>query len=88
MYLGREKTDPKKQISYYFPDKTMWKSFVCASTAAVMLKALDPFRTGETALYHVKYDTDWHVFEVGPYIVMGIIGVSLELTFVPATSLT
>lgn len=83
MRVVRRATNPKKQISYYFPDKTMWKSFVCASTAAVMLKALDPFRTGETALYHVKYDTDWHAFEIGPYIVMGIIGVSQIQTIVP-----
>lgn len=53
----------------------MWKSFVCASTAALMLKMFDPFRTGETALYHVKYDTDWHAFETVSFIVMGIIGV-------------
>ncbi|KAK7739613.1 chloride channel [Diaporthe eres] len=64
-----------EQISYYFPDKTMWKSFVCAMTAAVVLKALDPFRTGETALYHVKYSTEWHNFEaVGPFLVLGFLG--------------
>lgn len=57
----------------------MWKSFVCASTAALMLKMFDPFRTGETALYHVKYDTDWHAFETASFIIMGIIGVSLTL---------
>lgn len=51
---------------------------MCASTAAVMLKALDPFRTGETALYHVKYDTDWHGFEFAAYIFMGIMGVSRQ----------
>lgn len=55
----------------------MWKSFVCAMTAAVVLKALDPFRTGETALYHVKYSTEWHNFEaVGPFLVLGVLGVS------------
>lgn len=58
----------------------MWKSFVCASTAAVMLKALDPFRSGETALYHVKYDTDWHGFEFFAYFFLGIMGVSRECT--------
>ncbi|KUI64862.1 H(+)/Cl(-) exchange transporter 3 [Cytospora mali] len=63
-----------EQISYYFPDKTMWKSFVCAMTAAVVLKAVDPFRTGETALYHVKYSTDWHGFETGPFVMLGIMG--------------
>lgn len=61
----------------------MWKSFVCASTAALMLKMFDPFRTGETALYHVKYDTDWHAFETAPFVVMGIIGVSRRAPFPP-----
>lgn len=63
-----------EQISYYFPDKTMWKSFVCAMTAAVVLKAVDPFRSGQTALYHVKYSTEWHGFETGPFVLLGIIG--------------
>lgn len=77
----------KQQISYYFPDKTMWKSFVCASVAAVILKALDPFRTGETALYHVKYDTEWHAFEFGPFVLMGIIGVGRKYTSLTLTHL-
>ncbi|KAF3221919.1 H(+)/Cl(-) exchange transporter 5 [Orbilia oligospora] len=27
-----------EQVSYYFPDKTMWQSFVCAMVAAVTLQ--------------------------------------------------
>lgn len=66
----------------------MWKSFVCAMTAAVVLKALDPFRTGETALYHVKYSTEWHNFEaVGPFLVLGVLGVSQLRVFLVLKSL-
>lgn len=66
----------------------MWKSFVCAMTAAVVLKALDPFRTGETALYHVKYSTEWHNFEaVGPFLVLGFLGVS-QLQMLPSVEVT
>ncbi|RFU29994.1 hypothetical protein B7463_g6370, partial [Scytalidium lignicola] len=63
-----------EQLSYYFPDKTMWQSFVCAMTAAVTLQAFDPFRSGKLVLYQVTYNTDWHAFELIPYALLGILG--------------
>ncbi|KAJ5666718.1 CTD kinase subunit gamma Ctk3 C-terminal [Penicillium macrosclerotiorum] len=63
-----------EQLSYYFPDKTMWQSFVCAMIAAVTLQALNPFRTGNLVLYQVTYTRGWHRFEVIPFIILGIFG--------------
>jgi chloride channel 3/4/5 len=63
-----------EQLSYYFPDKTMWQSFVCAMVAAVTLQALNPFHTGKIVLYQVTYTTGWHSFEVIPFILLGITG--------------
>ncbi|PSN73975.1 chloride channel protein 3 [Corynespora cassiicola Philippines] len=63
-----------EQLSYYFPDKTMWQSFVCAMVAAVTLQAANPFRTGKLVQYQVVYHSDWHDFEIGPFIVLGILG--------------
>ncbi|KAI1813906.1 chloride channel [Poronia punctata] len=63
-----------EQLSYYFPDKTMWQSFVCAMTAAVVLQALDPFRSGKLVLYQVKFTTGWHGFEIIPFGILGILG--------------
>ncbi|KAI0118730.1 chloride channel [Nemania sp. FL0031] len=63
-----------EQLSYYFPDKTMWQSFVCAMTAAGVLQALDPFRSGKLVLYQVKFSTGWHGFEIIPFAVLGILG--------------
>ncbi|KAJ5933186.1 hypothetical protein N7516_007675 [Penicillium verrucosum] len=63
-----------EQLSYYFPDKTMWQSFVCAMVAAVTLQALNPFRTGKIVLYQVTYTRGWHRFEIIPFIILGIIG--------------
>ncbi|KAK1064775.1 chloride channel [Friedmanniomyces endolithicus] len=63
-----------EQLSYYFPDKTMWASFVCAMVAAVTLQAFDPFRTGKLVLYQVTYHSGWHAFELVPFAVIGIIG--------------
>jgi chloride channel 3/4/5 len=63
-----------EQLSYYFPDKTMWQSFVCAMIAAFTLQALNPFHTGKIVLYQVKYTTGWHGFELVPFIILGIGG--------------
>ncbi|KJY02567.1 voltage-gated chloride channel protein [Zymoseptoria brevis] len=63
-----------EQLSYYFPDKTMWASFVCAMVAAVTLQAYDPFRTGQLVLYQVTYHSGWHAFEIFPFAVLGIMG--------------
>lgn len=63
-----------EQLSYYFPDKTMWQSFVCAMVAAVTLQAINPYRTGNIVLYKVKYSSGWHGFEMFPFAMLGIIG--------------
>ncbi|KAF7620546.1 putative voltage-gated chloride channel [Aspergillus flavus] len=63
-----------EQLSYYFPDKTMWQSFVCAMVAAVTLQALNPFRTGNIVLYEVTYTRGWHRFEMIPFVILGILG--------------
>jgi len=63
-----------EQLSYYFPDKTMWAAFVCAMVAAVTLHALDPFRTGKLVLFQVAYHSGWHAFELVPFAIIGIVG--------------
>lgn len=63
-----------EQLSYYFPDKTMWQSFVCAMIAAVTLQALNPFHTGKIVLFQVRYTTGWHGFELIPFVLLGITG--------------
>ncbi|KAI5816314.1 chloride channel [Pyronema omphalodes] len=63
-----------EQLSYYFPDKTMWQSFVCAMVAAVTLQFMNPFRTGKLVLYQVKYTRGWHGFEMVPFALLGVLG--------------
>lgn len=63
-----------EQLSYYFPDKTMWQSFVCAMIAAVTLQAFNPFRTGKLVLYQVTYHSGWHGFEMAPFALLGVLG--------------
>lgn len=52
----------------------MWQSFVCAMTAAMVLQAFDPFRSGKLVLFQVTYSSSWHGFEVVPFLVLGILG--------------
>ncbi|KAK2734584.1 hypothetical protein FQN57_001631 [Myotisia sp. PD_48] len=63
-----------EQLSYYFPDKTMWQSFVCAMAGAMTLHAINPFRTGKIVLYQVTYSRVWHRFEILPFVCLGILG--------------
>lgn len=63
-----------EEVSYYFPYKTMWRSFVCAMVAAICLQLINPFRTGKLVLFQVTYNRDWHAFELPFFIILGVLG--------------
>jgi chloride channel 3/4/5 len=63
-----------EEVSYYFPYKTMWRSFFCAMVAALSLQLVNPFRTGKLVLFQVEYKRNWHVFELPFFILLGILG--------------
>lgn len=63
-----------EEMSSHFPLKTMWRSYFCALVATVVMAAMNPFRTGQLVMFQVKYDRDWHFFELPFYIVLGIFG--------------
>ncbi|KAI9483189.1 MAG: chloride channel [Benjaminiella poitrasii] len=60
-----------EEVSYYFPMKTMIRSYCCAAVAAIVLKITDPFGTGKIVLFQVSYDKDYHLFELIPMIICG-----------------
>jgi len=45
-----------RTVSYFFPPRTMLRSFWCAAIAAATLKLLDPFKSGKIVLFAVSYD--------------------------------
>lgn len=47
-------------VSYYFPPRTMLRSFWCAMIAAMTLKMFDPFGSGKIVLFAVTYDKVSH----------------------------
>ncbi|GAA5959780.1 hypothetical protein JCM3765_000100 [Sporobolomyces pararoseus] len=63
-----------EEMTINWPIKTMWRSFFCALVANVVLSAMNPFRTGKLVLFQVQYDRDWHFFELGFFILIGIFG--------------
>ncbi|XP_044722058.1 voltage gated chloride channel domain-containing protein [Hirsutella rhossiliensis] len=63
-----------EEMSNYFPLKTMWRSYFCALVATAVLAAMNPFRTGQLVMFQVRYDRDWHFFEVLFYVIIGIFG--------------
>ncbi|KAI5293283.1 hypothetical protein KEM52_005684 [Ascosphaera acerosa] len=63
-----------EQVASHFPDRTMWRSFVCAMVAAVTLHTIDPWRTGKIVLYQVTFTRGWHSFEMLPFILLGVCG--------------
>lgn len=42
----------------------------------LMIQAMNPFRTGKLVLFQVHFDRDWHFFELGFFVLIGIFGVS------------
>jgi len=63
-----------EEMSSYFPLKTMWRSYFCALVATAVLSVMNPFRTGQLVMFTVRYDRDWHFFEIVFYIIIGIFG--------------
>lgn len=64
----------RKEMSTYFPLKTLWRSYFCCLVATAVLAAMNPFRTGQLVMFQVHYDRSWHFFEVPFFIILGIFG--------------
>ena len=75
-----------EEMTLNFPIKTMWRSFFCALVATVTLSAMNPYRTGKLVLFQVHFDRDWHFFELGFFILIGVFGVSSSLYKAPAVA--
>ncbi|KAJ2396870.1 glycerol ethanol, ferric requiring protein, partial [Coemansia sp. RSA 2531] len=63
-----------EDLSSHFPRKTLWRSFLCALIATVSLQTMNPFRTGKLVMFQATYDRDWHFFETGFFVLLGVFG--------------
>ncbi|CEF60820.1 Chloride channel-c [Strongyloides ratti] len=71
-----------EEASYYFPLKTMWRSFFCALIAGIILRIVNPFGSDQTSLFHVDYSMKWNFFELIPFASLGIFGGVLGSLFI------
>ena len=73
-----------EEVSYYFPLKTLWRSFFCALVAAFVLQSINPFGNEHSVLFYVEYHKPWLFFELVPFLFLGIIGGVLGSLFIRA----
>ncbi|KAJ8247136.1 hypothetical protein GJAV_G00259170 [Gymnothorax javanicus] len=63
-----------EEVSYYFPLKTLWRSFFAALVAAFTLRSINPFGNSRLVLFYVEFHSPWHLLELVPFILLGIFG--------------
>ncbi|CAO4365061.1 unnamed protein product [Caenorhabditis nigoni] len=71
-----------EEASYYFPLKTMWRSFFCALVAGIILRFVNPFGSNQTSLFHVDYMMKWTFIELVPFALLGLFGGILGSLFI------
>ncbi|KAL2872574.1 chloride channel protein [Aspergillus lucknowensis] len=76
-----------EEVSYYFPPKTLFRTFFCCIAAALSLKFLNPYGTGKIVLFEVRYLGDWEIFELAIFMVLGVLGGAAGALFIKASSL-
>lgn len=74
-----------EEVSYYFPPKTLFRTFFCCIAAALSLRFLDPYGTSKIVLFEVRYITDWRFFELAVFILLGILGGATGAMFIKAS---
>lgn len=73
-----------EEVSYYFPLKTMWRSFFCALIAAFILRSINPFGNEHSVLFYVEYNKPWIFSELISFIGLGIVGGIIGTLFIKA----
>lgn len=63
-----------EEVSYYFPLKTMWRSFFCAMIGAFTVRSINPYGNGHDVQFSIDYKAPWSSFELIPFIMLGILG--------------
>jgi chloride channel 3/4/5 len=74
-----------EEVSYFFPAKTLFRTFFCCIIAALSLKFLNPYGTHKIVMFEVRYLIDWEYFEVASFILTGVLGGALGALFIKAS---
>lgn len=74
-----------EEVAYFFPAKTLFRTFFCCITAALTLKFLNPYGTNKIVIFEVRYLIDWEFFEIGAFILVGMLGGAAGAVFIKAS---
>lgn len=74
-----------EEVAYFFPAKTLFRTFFCCITAALSLKFLNPYGTHKIVMFEVRYVTDWAFFELVAFIAVGMLGGAAGAIFIKAS---
>ncbi|KAL1837481.1 hypothetical protein VTJ49DRAFT_3742 [Mycothermus thermophilus] len=74
-----------EEVAYYFPAKTLFRTFFCCITAALTLKFLNPYGTHKIVMFQVRYLVDWEYFEILSFILVGVLGGAAGALFIKAS---
>ena len=74
-----------EEVAYFFPAKTLFRTFFCCISAALTLKFLNPYGNGKIVMFEVRYGRDWEFFELTAFIVVGILGGATGALFIKAS---
>lgn len=62
-------------------DNIMWKAFICATVAVVVLQSLHPFANGNMVLFTVSNNKDWQSVEIVPFMLLAVAGGAYGFAF-------
>ncbi|KAL2140763.1 hypothetical protein VTI28DRAFT_3277 [Corynascus sepedonium] len=74
-----------EEVAYFFPAKTLFRTFFCCITAALTLKFLNPYGTQKIVMFQVRYLVDWEYFEIISFIMVGVFGGAAGALFIKAS---
>jgi chloride channel 3/4/5 len=74
-----------EEVAYFFPAKTLFRTFFCCITAALTLKFLNPYGTNKIVMFEVRYLTDWEFFELAAFVLVGCLGGITGALFIKAS---
>nr|CDS28445.1 H():Cl() exchange transporter 3 [Hymenolepis microstoma] len=63
-----------EEASYYFPMKTMFRSFFCAMVSANLVRMINPYGDEHLVMFQIDYKAQWHIAELIPFAILGIMG--------------
>lgn len=74
-----------EEVAYFFPAKTLFRTFFCCICAALTLKFLNPYGNNKIVIFEVRYLIDWEFFELATFILVGLIFGAVGALFIKAS---